>query len=77
MQAINQSIPILYKVRELQQEFGVPMSAILQEMTVRWWSILDMLQSIVKNYQPIILALHKCQKSHLGFTDADLKKSKM
>ena len=74
---INHSTPILYNVRELQLEFGVPMSAILQEMIVRWWSILDMLQSIVKNYQPIILALHKCQKSHLGFTDADLKKSKM
>ena len=27
VQAINQSIPILYKVRELQQEFGVPMLA--------------------------------------------------
>ena len=74
VQAINQSTPILYKVRELQQEFGVPMSAILQEMTTRWWSILYMLQSILKNSHPIIIALHNCQKSYLAFTDSDENK---
>ena len=74
--AINHSTPILYNVRELQQEFGVPISAILQEMTTRWWSILDMLQSILKNTHPIIIALHNCQKSNLGFTDSDLQKIK-
>ena len=73
---INHSTPILYNVRDLQLEFGIGLSAILQEMIVRWWSILEMLQSIVKNYQPIIIALHTCEKSHLAFTDADLKKIK-
>ena len=71
MQAINQSSPILYKVRELQEEFGVPMSAILQEMTTRWWSILLMFESILKNSNPIILALHECNKPYLAFTDSD------
>ena len=74
VQAINQSTPILYKVRELQQEFGVPMSAILQEMTTRWWSILLMFESILKNSNPIIIALHNCKKSHLAFTDSDKTK---
>ena len=71
VQAINQSSPILYKVRELQEEFGVPMSAILQEMTTRWWSILLMFESILKNSNPIILALHECNKPYLAFTDSD------
>ena len=56
-------------------EFGIGLSAILQEMIVRWWSILEMLKSIVKSYEPIIIALHTCDKSHLAFTDADLKKN--
>ena len=76
VKTINHSTPILYNVRELQIEFGIGLAAILQEMIVRWWSILDMLKSILKSWNPIIIALHNCNKSHAAFHEADKTKIK-
>ena len=76
VQTINHSIPILNYVRDLQVEFGIGLSAIIQEMIVRWWSILEMLKSIEKSYEPIILALHSGNKSHIALAQTDLKQIK-
>ena len=53
--AVNHSQPILYDVSKYQEYLDIPISAITQELTTRWWSILHMLSSIVKNIQPITL----------------------
>ena len=57
VQAVNHSTPILYNVRKYQDELDIPICAIMQEMATRWWSILVMLQSIIKSIEPIIIAL--------------------
>merc|ERR1712121_443568 len=76
VQAINHSLPLLNCVRSLQEEFNIGINAILQEMIVRWWSILDMLKSIEKSFDPITLALVHCDKSHLALTSNDRSKIK-
>ena len=74
--AVNHSTPILYNVRELQEEFGLPISAIIQEMTTRWWSILLMLETILKSWHPIIIALANSNKAHLVLETCDQTKIK-
>ena len=60
--ALNHSLPLVYEVRELQKELGFPDAVILQEMVTRWWSILAMLESIIKSETAIMLALHRNQR---------------
>ena len=74
--AVNHSQPILYDVKQYQDELDIPMSAIMQEMITHWWSILDMIVSILKNIQPIILALVKYHKSQLVLEETNKIKSK-
>ena len=76
VQAINHSLPLLNYVRSLQVDFGIGIKAILQEMIVRWWSILEMFKSIEKSFDPIILALSRCDKSNLALSGTDLTKIK-
>ena len=76
VQAINHSLPLLNYVRSLQVDFGIGIKAILQEMIVRWWSILEMFKSIEKSFDPIILALSRCDKSNLALSGNDLTKIK-
>ena len=73
VQAVNHSTPILYDVRKYQDELDIPIRAIMQEMTTRWWSILAMLQSIIQSIEPIILALAKAHKSHLILDEYDIQ----
>ena len=61
-------------MKQYQDELDIPMSAIMQEMITRWWSILEMLVSILKNIQPIILALVKYHKSHLVLEEDEQNK---
>ena len=74
--AVNHSQPILYDVKQYQDELDIPISAIMQEMTTRWWSILNMLVSILKSIQPIILALVKYHKSYLVLEEDEQTKVK-
>ena len=43
-------------------------------MTTRWWSILLMLQSIIKSKQPIVLALANANKKHLILDGDEINK---
>ena len=72
--AVNHSQPILYDVRQYQDELDIPISAIMQEMNTRWWSILHMLVSIINSSQAIILALVRFHKQHLILDDEEQDK---
>ena len=74
--AVNHSTPILYDVRQYQHELGLPITDIMQEMTTRWWSILAMLQSILKSWHPIIIALANSNKAHLVLEEGEQTKVK-
>ena len=76
VRAVNYSQPVLYDVRKYQDELDIPISAILQEITTRWWSILHMLISIIKNVSAITLALVRYKKKHLIITEDDQLKIK-
>ena len=47
---------MIYDVRKYQEDFDLPPAKLLQEMTTRWWSILQMLISIVQNKDSTTLA---------------------
>ena len=68
VKAVNHSQPILYDVRKYQEELDIPISAIMQEMTTRWWSILHMLTSILNNTTAITLGLSDFGRTHLLLT---------
>ena len=55
--SINYSNTMIYDVRKYQEEFDLPRAKLLQEVTTRWWSILQMLISIVQNKDSTTLAL--------------------
>ena len=54
--SINYSNTMIYDVRKYQEEFDLPQAKFLQEVTTRWWSILQMLISIVQNKDSTTLA---------------------
>ena len=74
VRAVNHSQPILYDVRKYQDELDIPISAIMQEMTTRWWSILQMLISLIKNLSAITLALVRFDKQHLIINEEEKSK---
>ena len=50
---VNKSLPLMYDMKKYQQELDLPSHILLQEVTTRWWSILGMLESLLKNKDPI------------------------
>ena len=70
--AVNHSQPLLYDVRNNQNELGIPQQALMQEMITRWWSILSMLESIYKTHNTVALSLLKFDKKHLVLTSDSL-----
>ena len=74
--AVNHSQPLLYDVRNNQNELGIPQQALMQEMITRWWSILSMLESIYKTRNAVALSLLKFDKKHLVLTSDSLSKIK-
>ena len=55
----------------MQEEFGIKQSKLLQEMATRWWSILNMLQSLAKNFAVTNLALVKAERHDLVLTNEE------
>ena len=53
---------MIYDVRKYQDDFDLPPAELLQEVTTRWWSILQMLISIVKNKDTTTLMLCDAKK---------------
>ena len=52
----------MYDMKKYQQELDLPSHILLQEVTTRWWSILGMLESLLKNKNPVVLALSDANK---------------
>ena len=74
--AVNHSQPLLYDVRNNQNELGIPQQALMQEMITRWWSILSMLESIYKTRNAVALSLLKFDKKSVVLTSDSLSKIK-
>ncbi|MCP4255822.1 MAG: hypothetical protein GY775_20965 [Candidatus Scalindua sp.] len=73
VKSINHSNPLLYDVRQFQEELNIPARKLLQEVTTRWWSILLMLISIVNSNEAVTLALSKSNKIKLILSPTELK----
>ena len=65
---------MIYDVRKYQEDFDLPPTKLLQEVTTRWWSILQMLISIVHNKDTTTLALHDAKKLPLILTCEEMKR---
>ena len=53
-----------------QEMLGIPLSQLVQEVKTRWWSIIMMIERIIKNYHAVTLALANNDQSHLILTQA-------
>ena len=62
IQLAHKSLPLMYDIKKYQQELDLPIHMLLQELTTRWWSILGILDSLIKNRDPVFLALSKANK---------------
>ena len=62
---------MLYDVRKYQEQFDLSQSKLLQEVTTRWWSILQMLISIVQNIDSTTLAFSDAGKFQLILTSEE------
>ena len=59
----KKSTPTSYLLAEYQELLGESPSKLLQECATRWWSILLMFKSVLKNQDPLIMALSKDAKN--------------
>ena len=60
--SINYSNNLIYDVRKYQEDIDLPPTKLLQEVTTRWWSVLQMLITIVNNKDTTTLALCDAKK---------------
>ena len=74
--SINYLNNMLYNVRKYQDELDLPAKKLLQEVTTRWWSILQMLSSIVANVNSTTLAVRDADKVQLILTSEEIKRIK-
>ena len=65
---------MIYDVRKYQEDFDLPPIKLLQEVTICWWSILQMLISIVCNKDTTTLALRDAKKLQLILTCEEMKR---
>ena len=63
-------------MKKYQQELNLPAAKLLQEVTTRWWSILAMLESILKNRNSTTLALSNAKKFNLILTEPEIARIK-
>ena len=55
----------MYDIKKFQQELELPNHTLLQEVSTRWWSVLGMLESLIENRMPVVLALEKANKVNM------------
>ena len=58
--------PVLYDITEYQEELHLPKDALLQEVTIRWWSVIAILTNLINNIEPVGQALKKCDKVQMN-----------
>ena len=73
---INMSLPLLYDVKKYQEELDIGQGALLQEVVTRWWSILKMMESILKNKDAVTLALRDADKMEIMLNGEEVLKVK-
>ena len=49
--------PVLYDITKYQEELHLPKDALLQEVTIRWWSVIAILTNLINNIEPVGQAL--------------------
>ena len=64
-QLSHKSLPMLYDITKYQEKLDLSKHVLLQEVTIRWWSVLAILEILIKNIEPVGQALEKGDKDKL------------